>query len=44
MTGDNLARIERVSLREEWPDEARDFTPWLARNIGELGAALGVEL
>ena len=44
MTTDNLARIQRVSLREEWPDEARDFTPWLARNIGELGAALGVEL
>ena len=44
MTTDNLARIQRVSLREEWPDEARDFTPWLARSIGELGAALGVEL
>ncbi len=44
MTTDNLARIQRVSLREEWPDESRDFTPWLARNIGELGAALGVEL
>ncbi len=44
MTGDNLSRIQRVSLREEWPDEARDFTPWLTRNIGELGAALGVEL
>ena len=44
MAGDKLARIERVRLREEWPDESRDFTPWLARNIGELGAALGVEL
>ena len=44
MTGGNLARIERVSLREAWPDEAKDFTPWLAQNIRELGAALGVEL
>ena len=44
MTGDNLARIQRVSLREAWPNEAHNFTPWLARNIGELGAALGVEL
>ena len=44
MTGDNLARIQRVSLRDEWPDEARDFTPWLARNIEELGTALGVDL
>ena len=44
MAGDNLARIQRVSLRDEWPDEAQDFTPWLARNIEELGAALGVDL
>ena len=44
MTSGNLAKIEKVSLRDAWPDEARDFTPWLARNIGELGAALGVEL
>ena len=44
MTTDNFARIQRVTLREEWPDESRDFTPWLARNIGELGVALGVEL
>lgn len=44
MTGDNLARIERVSLSDAWTNEANDFTPWLARNIGELGAALGVEL
>ena len=44
MTGDNLARIQRVSLREGWPNEAHDFTPWLGRNIGELGAALGVDL
>lgn len=44
MTGDNLARIERVSLQEAWPHEAHNFTPWLARNIGELGMALGIEL
>lgn len=44
MTGGNLARIQRVSLREGWPNEAQDFTPWLARNIEELGAALGVDL
>ena len=40
----NLARIERVDLREMWPNEASDFTPWLAENIGELGAALGMDL
>ena len=44
MTGGNLARIKRVSLQEGWPHEAHNFTPWLARNIGELGHALGVDL
>ena len=44
MTNDNLARIQRVSLRDAWPNEANDFTPWLAQNIRELGNALGVDL
>ena len=44
MTTPNLAKIERVDLREAWPNEARDFTPWLAKNIGELGGALGMDL
>ena len=44
MTTSNLAKIERVELREAWPNEARDFTPWLAENIAELGEALGMDL
>ena len=44
MTTPNLAKIERVDLREAWPNEARDFTPWLADNIAELGEALGMDL
>ncbi len=40
----NLARIERVDLRDGWEHEARDFTPWLAQNIEELGDALGLDL
>ena len=44
MTNSNLAKIERVDLREAWPNEARDFTPWLAENIAELGEALGMDL
>ena len=44
MTTPNLAKIERVDLREAWPHEAQDFTPWLAENIAELGEALGMDL
>ena len=44
MTTPNLAKIERVELREAWPNEARDFTPWLAESITELGEALGMDL
>lgn len=35
---------EEVDLREVWPNEAYDFTPWLAKNITELGKALGLDL
>lgn len=40
----NLGSIKQVSLREVWPNEAQDFTPWLAENIDKLGNALGIEL
>ena len=39
-----LGRIEKGDLREAWPHEAADFTPWLAEHISELGEALGMEL
>jgi hypothetical protein len=40
-----LGRLERiVDLRATWPDEARDFTPWLAEpdNIALLADFLGL--
>ena len=40
----DLGVIERVDLREVWPHEAQDFTPWLAENLDKLGAALGLDL
>lgn len=39
-----LSDIQHVDLREVWPNEATDFTPWLAENIAKLGEALGLEL
>lgn len=31
-----LGELKRVGLREKWPNEEQDFTPWLADNIGYL--------
>jgi len=39
-----FGEIQKVPLREMWPHEASDFTPWLAENIDELGKALGMDL
>ncbi len=39
-----LGTIQTVDLREVWPREAADFTPWLAMHLSELGNALGIEL
>ena len=39
-----IGRIERVRVRSIWPDEAQDFTPWLATNLSLLGDELGLEL
>ncbi len=39
-----FGKIGKLNLRDIWPKEAKDFTPWLADNIGALGEALGMEL
>jgi len=41
-----LGKLTRVDLRDQWPDEAASFTPWLAEeaNLAALGDELGLEL
>ena len=46
MTKRTLGRLNRVDLRNIWPTEAGDFTPWLAQeeNLSVLGETLGIDL
>lgn len=41
-----LGKLKHVKLREQWSDEAKDFTSWLASEEGLaiLGEVLGMEL
>ena len=40
----DFGEIKQVDIREIWPNEAKDFTPWLFDNIDRLGQALGMEI
>ena len=46
MTETELQTLEPVDLRSVWPDEAANFTPWLAEdeNISILGKAIDIPL
>lgn len=44
MVNQEIGRLEEVPLREVWPNEPRDFTPWLARHLDQLGEALHLNL
>ncbi|MDI9334376.1 MAG: DUF4268 domain-containing protein [Cytophagales bacterium] len=39
-----FGQLKTVNVRELWAHEEKDFTPWLCENIGELSAALGLDL
>jgi hypothetical protein len=38
-----IGRLESVPLRQLWPNEAYDFTTWLAENLDLLGETLGMD-
>ena len=40
----DFGELKRIPLREIWPNEPSDFTPWLALNIEKLGEVLGLQL
>ena len=41
---ERLGELESVDIKEHWPNEAYDFTPWLERNINLLGDVIDLEL
>ena len=40
----DVSTVEHVDLREVWPSEAADFTPWLTENLEYFGNVLGFDL
>ena len=41
----NLGTLQEIiDIREVWPHEAHDFTPWLAKNISMLGDEVGIDI
>lgn len=39
-----VEKISRIGIRDAFPIEPRDFTPWLTQNIDVVGEAIGFEL
>ena len=37
----DLGVLRKRDMREIWPNEAKDFTPWLAQNLAALGEGAG---
>ena len=38
----DLSELRDVELREAWPDETTDFTPWLSDNLHRLSRVIGI--
>lgn len=44
MSDIDIGTLEGVAVRDVWPREAGDFTPWLADNVQLVGDAIGMDL
>ena len=44
MNDAELGRLKEVCVREVWCHEAKDFTPWLSKNLDRLSEVLDIEL
>jgi len=40
----SIGKLKKVPLREIWPNEANDFTVWLANNLDFLSEVLELDL
>lgn len=40
----DVAKLTKKDPRTVWPNEASDFTPWLAEHLDELAQTLGMDL
>ena len=41
---ERVAELKEVPLNQQWPDEEKNFTPWLAKNISKLSNAVEIDL
>lgn len=39
-----FGELKEVSLRQAWPHEANNFTPWLAENLDKLAQVIGIPM
>ena len=39
-----FADLNEINIRAAWPDEARDFTPWLSKNLDRLSRTIGIPM